>query len=360
MTFMTVDPRTVSQAGEDAVVAAIRQIIDPHNADHPGLLLGPGDDAAVLSCTSGQSVLTTDTLSADQDFRRTWWDGRPLEEWPQDLGTKAAAQNLSDLNAMGATPIALLVSITLPPEFTVKWVKDFYAGVVRACSQPGAVACAVAGGDLGSGAEMSVTITAVGEPHEPGRLLRRSGARPGDVLAVCGRLGYAAAGLALLEHGVASADQQTGLEIQGVDAELMTECLVAQKRPQPPLKAGAAALRAGATAGMDLSDGLLRDAARLARASEVKITLDEAALNAEARSLEPVAQHCLGAPSSEALDWVVSGGEDFGLLATFPSPAELPKGFRIIGHVAETAQGERASVAIPGRTGVQGWDSMRG
>ncbi|WP_158583073.1 thiamine-phosphate kinase [Nesterenkonia natronophila] len=357
---MTVDSRTVSQAGEDAMVAAICQIIDPHNAEHAGLLLGPGDDAAVLSCTSGQPVLTTDTLSADQDYRRTWWEGRPMEEWPRDLGTKAAAQNLSDLNAMGATPIALLVSLTLPPEFTVQWVQDFYAGVVRACSQPGAMGCAVAGGDLGSGADMSVTITAVGEPHQPGRLLRRSGARPGDILGVCGRLGYAAAGLALLEQAVASADRGAGLEVQGAAAGLLAECLEAQKRPQPPLTAGAAALRAGATAGMDLSDGLLRDAGRLARASEVKITLDEAALNAEARSLEPVAQHCEGAPYSAASDWVVSGGEDFGLLATFPSPAELPEGFRIIGHVAETAPGESAGAVLPGWTGAPGWDSMRG
>ncbi|WP_166429913.1 thiamine-phosphate kinase [Nesterenkonia sphaerica] len=390
---MTDDVRPVSQAGEDAVLAAIREIIDAHQRDHPRLLLGPGDDAAVLACTSGQQVLTTDTLSAGQDFRPHWWQGRPSAEWPMDIGTKAAAQNLSDLNAMAATPTALLVSLTVPADRTVQWVTDFYAGVLRACSQPGAAHCAVAGGDLGTGPDVSVTITAVGEPQEPGRLLTRTGAGAGEVLAVCGRLGYAAAGLALLEQSgagprgsravkdqEAEPDQQAGLAAECRAAECRAaecraaECRAAQLRPQPPLTAGGQALRAGATAGMDLSDGLLRDAARLAEASQVQILLDPTALRDAARELEPVAEHCLGAGPALAWDWVLSGGEDFGLLATFDSAAELPTGFRVIGHLLAVSPGAGPSgsvpgvsvdgvgvpgVSVPGAGASHGWDSLR-
>lgn len=359
---------TVGQAGEDSVLAAIRSVIDPFNAERHGVEMGPGDDAAVLTLTGAATVMTVDTMSEGQDFRREWWLGpealeaaqyEPEDEWPMDIGTKAAAQNLSDLNAMGVRSAALLVSLTLPSQTPLAWVKDFYRGVIRACEQPGAEDCVIAGGDLGSGETISVTITAVGEAAGPGRLLTRGGALPGDVLAVCGPLGQAAAGLALLERLGAETVEHAELRWWQDFPNTFQRCLRAQQCPSPPLMAGPGALAAGATAGMDISDGLLRDAGRLARASGVRIRLDDTVLQAEARELEPVAE-AIGLGSEATVEWVLAGGEDYGLLATFPDGVTLPEGFRRVGRVEalETSEQSRPDVVTGLRAVGQGWDSV--
>ncbi len=370
---------TVAEAGEDAVLTALMEAIAPHNeavARQQGesLILGPGnDDAALLAFAAhGQHapvVMTTDTMSEGQDFRRQWWLGpesldaaqhEPAQEWPMDVGTKAAAQNLSDLNAMGAEPAALLVSLTLPEDLPLDWVGSFFRGMVRACRQPGAERCVIAGGDLGSGDTISVTITALGQAQ--GRqILRRSGARPGDTLAVAGPLGRAAAGFALLEHTSAEEYAATLLntaqeQLWSEHAELLHDCLAAQQRPQPPLTAGPAALAAGATAGMDISDGLLRDAARLASASGTALALDDQILDAEAALLDPVAS-LLGKGPSAAHDWVYAGGEEYALLAAFPPAVALPEGFRRIGEVREAEDG--APRVVTGHAvSRSGWSSL--
>lgn len=353
---MTDQQLTVGQAGEDAVLAAVREVIDPFNAQRPGLALGPGDDAAALTVQTGPAVVTTDTMSEGQDFRRRWWRGS--EQWPMDVGTKAAAQNLSDINAMGAVPTALLVSLTLPAQTPVAWVQDFFRGVIRACAQPGAERCVIAGGDLGSGETISVTITAVGEPTEGGRLLRRDRAEPGDVLAVCGQLGRAAAGLALLERPGEASVSSDELRHWQDHAAIIRECLQAQQQPQPPLNAGPAALAAGASAGLDLSDGLLRDAGRLAAASRVQIRCDDAALAAEAQPLKPVAG-ILGLGPAAGSEWVLSGGEDYSLLATFPADAPLPEGFRALGTVEPVPADGQPGVLVAAEPASPGWDSLR-
>lgn len=346
-----VQEQTVSQAGEEAVVAAIGEVIDPHNTIRAGLALGLGDDAAVVSFGQGKVVMTTDTMAEGQDFRRQWWSTAP--QWAADVGTKAAAQNLSDINAMGTSTKALLVSLTLPPQTPIDWVQNFYRGLIRACQAPGAQGCLIAGGDLASGEAISVTITALGETPKGGQFLARFGAKPDDVLAVCGALGYAAAGLALLEHG--QGQSPGGLN---VDPELHGQCVRAQTRPQPPLTAGAAALAAGASSGMDLSDGLLRDATRLAQASGVSIRLDDSALAADAEHLAPVAE-ALGAEPAEAIEWVLTGGEDYSLLATFPAGSVLPAGFRAVGTVVAGEPHRGAGAVLTGHTvSGAGWDSV--
>lgn len=366
------DGLTVRAAGEDAVLAAIREVIDPHNervrevcSDDP-LITPPGDDAAVVSFaaagSTAQVIMTTDTMSEDQDFRLSWWAESSA---PTDIGTKAAAQNLSDVNAMGGRPAALLVSLTLPGDLPLDWVEGFFRGVVRACRAEGAERCVIAGGDLGSGDTISVTITALGQVQERQaqsvQVLRRSGARPGDVLAVAGPLGRAAAGFALLEHS--SSEENAAIPVTTAEerqweqhADLLRGCLRAQQRPQPPLTAGPAALAAGATAGMDVSDGLLRDAARLASASGVALELDDEVLDAEAALLEPVAA-LLGHTPQAARDWVYAGGEEYALLAAFPSGAALPEGFRRIGEVREARDG--APRVITGHAvSKSGWSSL--
>lgn len=361
---MTADQLTVTDAGEDAVLEAITEVIAPFNAQRSGMPLGPGDDAACLSFPAGAAVITTDTMSEGQDFRRQWWLGpeelggtefEPVAEWPMDIGTKAAAQNLSDINAMGAEPTALLVSLTLPPQTPVAWVQDFYRGMIRACSAAGAENCVIAGGDLGSGEVISVTITALGAPPEDGKLLRRSSATAGELLAVNGALGYAAAGLEVLEWPGAEAVTEAEEQHWEDHAEIIRSCLKAQQQPEPVLTAGPSALAAGATAGMDLSDGLLRDAQRLAEASGVRVRLDDEVLTRRAGRLEPVAELIGPASAAQrAAHWVLSGGEDYGLLATFPESAELPEGFEVIGRIEQGS----AEVLTGLETGRRGWDSL--
>jgi thiamine-monophosphate kinase len=242
---------------------------------------------------------------------------------------------------MGAVATAIVVSLTLPPDTPVEWVEDLADGLVEAVEGLHATRCALAGGDLGRGGELSITATVLGtlEGRKP---ILRSGARPGDTLAVAGSLGPAAAGLALLECGPA---------YETLAPELR-DLVGRQCRPMPPLEAGPAAARGGARALMDLSDGLLRDAGRLAAASGVLLDLDPEALAAHAAALRPAADLLAVDP----LEWVLGGGEDHGLLAAFPAGTQLPHGFAAIGSVLP-AVGGRPGVSVGGHpAATRGWD----
>lgn len=289
----------------DLSEAELLERIFPLLPTGPDTLLGPGDDAAVLAAPDGRVVVSTDVLVEGHHFRRDWSTGA-------DVGWRAGMQNLADIAAMGARPTGLVVSLVLPPDLPLGWVTGLARGLSAAC---GPHAVGVVGGDLSAGDAVVVAVTVHGdlEGREP---VLRSGARPGDVVALAGVQGRSAAGLALL-----LADQpRTDLDL--VDA---------YRRPRCPLDAGPAAARAGATAMMDVSDGLLRDASRIARASGVVLDLD---LPAEAfpRDLAVLARAgvVLGIDPAE---WVLAGGEDHGLLATFPGDAVLPEAFRVIGRV---------------------------
>ena len=145
------------------------------------VLLGPGDDCAVVAAPDGRFVVTTDTQVQDQDFRLSWPSGVVTTGF--DTGVKCAAQNLADVAAMGAVPTAVVVSLTLPPETPVSWPEDFARGLTAGFAAMGADRCSVVGGDLGAGRELSVTATVTGdlEGREP---VRRSGAGAGGVLAL--------------------------------------------------------------------------------------------------------------------------------------------------------------------------------
>ncbi|MET1021157.1 MAG: thiamine-phosphate kinase, partial [Arthrobacter sp.] len=273
-------------------------------------------------------------------FRLEWNNG--YRSTGYDVGWKAAAQNLSDINAMGARATSLVVSLTMPPETRVAWVEDFADGLSDAIRDLGAPAGAVAGGDLGRGRELAVSVAILGtlDGHAP---VLRSGARPGDTLALAGTVGRAAAGLALLESATA---------VDALDQE-QRALLDTQCRPRPPLAAGPLARGWGATAMMDLSDGLVRDGNRMASASHAVLNLDPAALQELAVPLRPAAQ-LLG---TDPLTWVLGGGEDHGLLATFPPGLQLPHGFTAIGSVEAPASTNSTGVNIAGQPAdTVGWD----
>jgi len=321
--------RRIGELGEDALVASV---LSRYGVPPAAVLVGPGDDAAVLR-VDGPVVASTDTLVEGYDFRRDWSD-------PVEIGVKVAAQNLADLAAMAARPLGLLVSLAAPADLPADWAAGLAEGLDRECRRAGA---AVIGGDVSQAAEVVITGTALGVLDGPAVL--RSGARPGDVVALAGGTGASAAGLALLSAGVLTAP----------DDPVLAGLLAAHRAPQPPYPAGPAGGRAGATAMIDTSDGLLRDAARLAAASGVRIDLDP-------RRLEPGdglrhAASVLGTPRAAA-EWVLSGGEDHALLACFPPDAALPDGFRPIGAVT----GGEPSVLVGGRpwTGATGWTHFSG
>lgn len=333
-------PLTVAGLTESALLDRIFPRLHRGSAATTSVLLGPGDDAAIVAAPDGRTVLSIDTQVVDQDFRLEWNNGYRTSGY--DVGWKAAAQNLSDINAMGARATSLVVSLTMPPETLVSWVEDFADGITAGIRELGAPDCAVAGGDLGRGRELSVSIAILGTLDGKDPVLR-SGARPGDTVALAGTVGRAAAGLALLESSAGvhtlSADQRALMD---------TQC-----RPHPPLAAGPLARESGATAMMDISDGLVRDGNRLAAASRAVLNLDAAALKELTVPLLP-ASGLLGA---DPMSWVLGGGEDHGLLATFPAGLQLPPGFTAIGSVEAPAPTGSTGVNIAGRPAdAVGWD----
>ncbi len=331
-TFTLPDERTISDLSESQLLARILPTF--HQTGRT--LLGPGDDAAIVAAPDGRTVISMDTLVEDHDFRLSRPNGHLTSGY--DVGWKSAAQNLSDINAMGGTATSLVVSLTLPPQTPVAWVEDCAKGLAAAIRELGAAGCAVVGGDLGAGSQLVVTAAVTGTLDGRAPVLR-SGAQVDHIIAVTGTLGRAAAGLAILEDG-------RPLTEFGPRGE---ELITAQLRPQPPLAAGPAAAAAGASAMLDISDGLVRDAGRIATASGVGLDLDPHALHQYAAPLRDTAA-LLGV---DAMDWVLGGGEDHGLLATFPAEHPLPQGFTAVGSVMP---GE-ALVTLASRvTALRGWD----
>lgn len=332
---------TVADLGEDALLARLFPLLPAGAAT----VLGPGDDAAVLAAPDTRVVVTTDVLVEGRHFRLDWSSG-------EDVGRRAAVQNLADVAAMGAVPTGLVVALVVPPSTPVAWVEGLARGLAAACP----AGAGVVGGDLSGGERVVVSVTAFGDLEGRAPVLR-SGARPGDVVAHAGSRGRSAAGYAWLADGRA-VPEPVPAGATGADAAVLSAVL-GYRRPVSPLDAGPAAADAGATAMLDVSDGLLRDAGRLARASGVVVHLDtpEAAFAEDLAALEPVAR-ALGA---HARTWVLAGGEDHGLLATFPPGVPLPAPFSGIGVVAGPGEVPAGTVTVGGQvpTGPVGWDHFR-
>ncbi len=335
---VTVEPEpfaadaTLADVDEERLLAAIFPSFAGAGRD----LVGPGDDAAVVMVRSGSIVATTDSMVRGRD----WLDG-----WSSasDVAVKCLTQNLADVAAMGATPTSLLLSLVADPATPVAWVAELAHTFGTEASAHGVT---VVGGDLSSApaGTLVVSVTAFGELYGRDPVCR-DGAAPGDVVAVRGSLGRSGAGLSLLQSGAAD---------PAAADDLVRDLVQAHLAPRGPVADGVVAADHGATAMIDISDGLLRDLDRVARASDVVIGLDEAVLARFAAALTPA----VGA--DVALECVLSGGEEHSLLATYPRAEDVPRGWVVIGSVADRA-GERPGVAVAGiPTAPRGWDHFAG
>jgi thiamine-monophosphate kinase len=316
---------TIGELGESAVLARILPRLAPGDAAH----LGAGDDAAVVAAPDGRFVVATDLMVHGPDFRLAW-------STPFELGWKAAVTNLTDVAAMGARPTALVVAIAAPPALGVDVLEGIADGLREglATLAPGA---GVVGGDLSASPVLMISVTAFGDLEGRAPVLR-SGARPGDVIAHAGARGDAARGLALL---FTRARDERGEPDAAAAAALRREhprLVAAQLAPTPPVGAGVDAALAGATAMLDVSDGLARDARRIAEASRVGIDFRAAALGPDPLT-------------------ALAGAEDHGMLAAFPPDVAPPHPFEVIG----VANGDAGVLTLDGEpVDTSGWDPYAG
>lgn len=291
--------RTLAEVGEFSLIQALTD----GPALPPAVIVGPGDDSAVLRL-SGDLVVSTDVMVEDVHFRRAW-------SGPHDVGRKAVGSATADLEAMGAKPVGVVVALTAPPDTPEEWVLEFGRGVVAECAAAGA---GLIGGDLSRGPVISVTVTVMGDLAGKPPVLR-SGAHPGDVVAVTGRFGMAAAGLAVLGRGFRS----PGAVVR------------AHRVPEIPYGQGVLARDAGATSMIDCSDGPLADLGHVAAASGVAIDLDSGAFDIDEAQKTVAAAIGGGDP----LTFILTGGDDHALMATFPPAGSVPVGWRAVGTVSE-------------------------
>lgn len=265
-----------------------------------GVILGVGDDAAVVETTGAPLLLTVDMLVEGRHFVRA--------ADPVALGYKTLAVNVSDIAAMGGIPAHALLAISLPPETEVAWVDGLRAGLAEAAARYGV---ALVGGDTTSGDRIVLSLTLTGVPAA-GRVLTRGGAQAGDVICVTSTLGDAEGGLrvtlaAMAGAGPAAAEAQTAATFGDAEAALLR----AHERPVARVGEGQAAARGGAHAMIDVSDGLLADLGHICEHSGVAAEVDAAAVPISA-ALRTVAARLGFDPLAAAL----SGGEDFELLMT--------------------------------------------
>jgi thiamine-monophosphate kinase len=277
---------------EDELLEALQRLIP---TDAPGVLVGLGDDAAVLDQGDRDGLVTVDMLVEGVDFRLDAVAAR-------DLGYRALAVNLSDIAAMGGSPRHAVVALGIPVATEPGWVVELYGGMLDAAGEH---AVSIVGGDLSGSEQIVLSVTVLGEAAQ-GRTVRRTGAHPGDRLVVTGRLGAAAGGLRLLEAGpraVASA------RTSGWGEPL----LAAHLRPVARVGEGQVLAAEGATAMIDVSDGLAKDLGRLCSASGVGavVRVEAVPVASGLFDLQPVT-------SDDPVRLALTGGEDFELLAALP------------------------------------------
>jgi thiamine-monophosphate kinase len=313
--------QTVGELGEFALIDAIAARLETTSAT--AVPVGIGDDSAVVSAKGGNVVACMDLLAQGVHFRLDWSE-------PNDIGRKAAAQNLADIFAMGARPTALLVGLALPQETPVVWVMGLADGLSQEAAQVGVT---VVGGDIVRSGSIVISVTALGELGTAKAILR-SGAKPGDVLAIAGRLGFAQAGLLMLSRGFRSPKVLVG----------------AHRVPEPPYEL--AKLATHATSMIDISDGLVSDLGHIAQASKVQIDIESNKFE-----IPEALAAAASAFNGNAMEWILSGGEDHAFAATFATASAVPNGWTTVGTVNSGMPG----VSVDGAEYlIRGWDHFAG
>lgn len=326
------DNLTVGTLGEAGILKvldrAYRQLTDHQDAPSTDLV-GPGDDAAIIPAPGGKFVIATDAMNEGHHFLRRWPSG--VVDTGYSTGWKLAAQNLSDMNAMGADPSAVNVSLAMPKTTPVAWVANFGRGIANACRFLGAQQTIISGGDLTRAETIATAITATANLPGPAVLRTAGSDVEGFLLIHRGNVGTSGAGLAIT----------TAQDIGGLSrTELRAVRLFL--RPRPPLGEGPKV--AGKVAAMmDVSDSLLTDADRLATANGLYAQLDDAWVQRAARPLAAIGQRFGIDPTT----WVLTGGEDYGLLAVPDPNIAVPKGWEVIGRLTSAPQERPADT---------GWD----
>ncbi len=329
--------------GEFELIARIAERLRGELPEDDRVVLGIGDDAAVMLC-EGAAVVSVDAVVDGVHFRR---DTAPL----RSVGWKALAATLSDLAAMGAAPRYALVVLGVPEDLDAGRALELYEGLAAVARETGT---ALVGGDVTRAPALLLTVTALGEVASPGDAVRREGGRPGDALAVTGELGGAAAGLLLLERPelARALPEETGAALRARQLE-----------PHPRLDAGRALAAAGATAMVDLSDGLGADCAHLAEASGVRAVIELGRAPMQA-GVSDVAE----AAGVDPLDLVAAGGEDYELLVALP-PDRVEEAAAAVGvagtsltAIGELGAGEGVELRDPSgaRREVAGFDHLAG
>jgi thiamine-monophosphate kinase len=328
-------PQTVSDLGEEALVERIVARLGPQPPDE----VWAGDDAALLRAPPGDLVLTTDVLVEGLDFSWSWCSG-------VDVGWKAVAVNASDLAAMGARPRHAVAALSLPASTPLERFDGLVEGMTEAAAAAGA---AVVGGDLSGAREVSLSVALLGS-CEPGRAVRRAGARPGEAICVTGSLGGAAGGLVALRAGL----------LEGGGDPALRRLAARQLRPRPRIEEGVLLAALGASSMIDVSDGLLADLARLMRAGGTGCAVEP-----ELVPVDPDLSALAGrAGDPRAL--AATGGEDFELLFTIdPARAgaarsELARAGTAVTRIGVVAEGglrfgEREFETM----GELGWEHLR-
>ncbi|MEO8678219.1 MAG: thiamine-phosphate kinase [Vicinamibacterales bacterium] len=297
----------VADLGEHALLARLLARLPRPPAS---VLVGPGDDAAVLAHVRNEHlVVTTDSLVEGVHYSRAYFA-------PADIGYKALAVNLSDLAAMGASPRWALLSLVLPGSWPVADVEGIMDGVVELAKVHGV---AVVGGNISRTNGPLVVDVTLGGSVRPRRWLTRSGAKPGDSIYVSGTLGGARAGLEMLREGSRdAATGASGVATRREDSSALSggpACIARQRRPEPRVRLGRAMAGAkAARAAMDLSDGLADALRQVAAASGCGVRVDAAAL-----PIEPGARAWWTARDVDSVRAAVTGGEDYELLFAIPA-----------------------------------------
>jgi len=313
--------QTIAEIGEFGFV----ELLQARLAPAAQVSLGIGDDAAVIELENLRVVASTDMLIEGKHFRKDWSSAR-------DIGHRAAAANLADLVATGATPTALLIGIATPGDTKVDWLLELFDGISE---EAALVNAHIVGGDTTKSETLTISITALGNLNSDGMSqapLKRSGAKAGNLVILAGRLGWADAGLNALRKGFKS-------------PKIVVD---AHRRPKVSYFAGFLA-RDFVSSMIDVSDGLLQDLGHFAKASNVHIDVKTTALLPEQEILDVAA-----ALNVDPMVWVMTGGDDHAFVATLPRSRQVPDGFKVIGEVFEGP----AQVTIDGKhfLGPKGYD----